>query len=82
MSDELDTKPADAEPSAAVREVIDFAISFAAIAKDGKRYRIKRSTGDLVHTIGYYCDQYRGDPRARLVVLSESLRYLADKLAS
>ena len=80
MSDELATKPD--EPSAAVTEVIEFAISFASLAKDGKRYRIRRSVGDLMHTMGYYCDQNRGNPQERVATVSESLRYIAGKLAS
>lgn len=71
-------------PDPAVVEVVDFAVSFASLSRDGKRYRIKRNVGDLVHALGYFSEQKtgrtNGSVATRLNVLADALRLVADNL--
>jgi hypothetical protein len=73
---------ATTQPSAEVLAVLDWAISFTILAKDGKLFRIRGRTSELMHAMGYYCAEVKGmSPQQQLVVVADTLRYLSDRLA-
>jgi hypothetical protein len=84
MADEEAVPPAAvSDPPAAIAEVLDFAVQLSSLAKDGKRYRIRRNTSDLMFTMGHYCSQSpRADAQQRLIVIADTLRYLSGKLST
>jgi hypothetical protein len=76
VSDEINT---------AVEEVVDFAVSFTSLRRTpyGKLH-LGRSASDLMHTMGYFCDQVRRyeDPAKKLATMAMAIDYISRNLST